>query len=47
MYPLDGENSQIPPLPRKYTVRCTVSFYGDIFHFVDINVFSGGKLDRV
>lgn len=44
VYPLYRENRVKSP-PRKYTVRCTVIFYGDTFHFVDINKsFLEGKL---
>lgn len=44
VYPLYRENRVKSP-PRKYTVRCTVIFYCDTFHFVDINkYFLEGKL---
>lgn len=44
VYPLYRENRVKSP-PRKYTVRCTVIFHGDTFHFVDINKsFLEGKL---
>lgn len=44
VYPLYRENRVKSP-PRKYTVRCTVIFYGDTFHFVNINKsFLEGKL---
>lgn len=44
VYPLYRENRVKSP-PRKYTVRCTVIFYCDTFHFVDINKsFLEGKL---
>lgn len=44
VYPLYRENRVKSP-PRKYTVRCTVIFYGDTFHLVDINKsFLEGKL---
>lgn len=44
VYPLYRENRVKSP-PIKYTVRCTVIFYGDTLHFVDINKsFLEGKL---
>lgn len=45
MYPLDGENSHIPPSPESTLSDVLLVFmvtFHFSFHFVDINVFSGG-----